>query len=64
LAVLDAHGDHAIACVTGKAVRVKGHGELTRVLIRAAEEASGTGYREPPTSRLLGNAFTEEQLAT
>ena len=57
LAVLDANGDLAIACVTAKAVRVKGYGELTQVLIRATEEASGTGYREPPTSRLLGNAF-------
>ena len=55
---------HAIVCVTTKAVRVKDHGELTRVLIRVAEEVSGKDYRESSTSWVLGNVFLEEQLAT
>jgi hypothetical protein len=50
-AVLDVRDDHAIAYVTAKAVRIKGHGELTWVLVRAIYEAGGTGYREMQIQR-------------
>jgi hypothetical protein len=62
-AILDSRGDHAITCKSSKAVRIRGHNELRDLCIRAGKEAGLQGRSEPPTGSLLGDAFTDAQLA-
>jgi hypothetical protein len=61
--LLDARGDHAITCRNSKTVRIRGHNELRDVCIRAGKEAGLQARAEPPTTALLANAFTDQELA-
>jgi len=62
-AVIDSRGDHGVNCVNSKTVRIRGHNELRDLCVNAGVDAGCVGAREPPTGRLLGDAYSEQDIA-
>jgi hypothetical protein len=62
-ALLDSRGDHAFTCKNSKTVRIRVYNELRDVFVRAGKATGLQGRAEPPNGYLLGDTYSDQQLA-